>query len=188
MRLSKSLTLCGDPLLEHLEALTRIRLSVLCLLNIIKDLPAKEIGELTNKFKDFEVELRLLPKGALFKQPPPKKKYGKANQRGKTSAEIAKRAANVAEEARNGVNLSQFLIQNKELADEVDIKEDKQQLFNEPLVLYNEVLGGLENKVVILEAGEDNNLWLNNAESRYFSYSINLAERRVLELKGPILN
>ena len=31
-------------------------------------------------------------------------------------------------------------------------------------MLYNEVLGGLENKVVILEAGEDNNSWLNNAE------------------------
>jgi len=30
-------------------------------------------------------------------------------------------------------------------------------------VLYNEVLGGLEDEVVILEA-EDDNLWLNNAE------------------------
>ena len=45
----------------------------------------------------------MLPEGALFKvppkaywQPPPKKKYGKANQRGKTSAEIAKYAADVA--------------------------------------------------------------------------------------------
>ena len=46
----------------------------------------------------------------------------------------------------------------------MDIKEDEQQLFNEPLVLYNEVLGGLEDEVVILEAGEDNNSWLNNAE------------------------
>jgi hypothetical protein len=46
----------------------------------------------------------------------------------------------------------------------MDIKEDKQQPFNKPLVLYNKVLGGLEDKVVILEAGEDNNLWLNNAE------------------------
>jgi hypothetical protein len=45
----------------------------------------------------------------------------------------------------------------------MDIKEDKQQPFNEPLVLYNKVLGGLEDKVVILEA-EDNNSWLNNAE------------------------
>ena len=39
-----------------------------------------------------------------------------------------------------------------------NIKEDKEQLFSEPLILYNEVLGGLEDKVVILEAGEDNNL------------------------------
>jgi len=38
----------------------------------------------------------------------------------------------------------------------MDIKEDEQQPFNEPLVLYNEVLRGLKNKVVILEA-EDNN-------------------------------
>ncbi|OCK89354.1 uncharacterized protein K441DRAFT_667768, partial [Cenococcum geophilum 1.58] len=195
-----------DPLLEHLEALTRIQLSVLRLLNIIKDLPTKEIGELAGKFKDF--------KGAPFKvplkarwQPPPKKKYGKANQRGKISAEIAKRAADVAvrelqkerqEEAwkqkeqvlSGGVDLSQFLIQNKEPADEVDmnIKEDKQQPFNKPSVLYNEVLGGLEDKVVILEAGENDNSWLNNAESRHLSYSINLAERRALELKRPILD
>jgi len=65
-----------------------------------------------------------------------------------------------------GVDLSQFLIQNKEPANEVDmdIKEDKQQPFNEPLVLYNKVLGGLEDKVVILEAGEDDDSWLNNAE------------------------
>jgi hypothetical protein len=40
----------------------------------------------------------------------------------------------------------------------MDIKEDKQQLFNEPLVLYNKVLGGLEDKVVILEAEDNNNL------------------------------
>ena len=52
-----------------------------------------------------QVELQLLPKGALFKvppkayqQPPPKKKYSKANQPGKTSAEIAKCAANIAEQ------------------------------------------------------------------------------------------
>jgi len=46
------------------------------------------------------------------------------------------------------------------LADKVDedIKEDEEQLFNELSVLYNEVLGGLEDKVVILEAGEDDNL------------------------------
>ena len=49
-----------------------------------------------------QVELQLLPKGAPFEvppkarwQPPPKKKYGKANQRGKTSAEITKCAADV---------------------------------------------------------------------------------------------
>ena len=45
-----------------------------------------------------------------------------------------------------------------------DIKKDKQQLFNKLSVLYNEVLGGLEDEVVILEVGEDDNLWLNNAE------------------------
>ena len=45
----------GDSLLEYLEAFTRIWLLVFCLLNIIKDLPAKEIGKLTNKFKDFKV-------------------------------------------------------------------------------------------------------------------------------------
>ena len=31
-------------------------------------------------------------------------------------------------------------------------------------MLYNKVLGGLEDEVVILEAEEDNDLWLNNAE------------------------
>jgi hypothetical protein len=31
-------------------------------------------------------------------------------------------------------------------------------------VLYNEVLGGLEDEVVILEAEDDNDSWLNNAE------------------------
>ena len=44
-----------------------------------------------------------------------------------------------------------------------NIKEDKQQLFNKPLVLYNKVLGGLEDDVVILKAREDD-LWLNNIE------------------------
>ena len=35
-------------------------------------------------------------------------------------------------------------------------------------MLYNEDLGGLEDKVVILEVGEDNNnLWLNNIEVLY---------------------
>jgi hypothetical protein len=48
-----------------------------------------------------------------------------------------------------------------------DIKEDKEQLFSEPLVLYNKVLGGLEDKVVILEVGEDDNLWFNNTEVLY---------------------
>ena len=69
----------GDPLPEHPEALTRIRLSVLRLLDIIKDLPTKEMGELANKFKDFKVaqmailirqaELRSLPEGAPFEVP-----------------------------------------------------------------------------------------------------------------------
>jgi len=45
----------GNLLLGYLEALTRIRLSVLYLFNIIKDLPTKEISELANKFKDFKV-------------------------------------------------------------------------------------------------------------------------------------
>ena len=31
-------------------------------------------------------------------------------------------------------------------------------------MLYNKVLGGLKDKVVILEIREDNNSWLNNAE------------------------
>ena len=39
-----------------------------------------------------------------------------------------------------------------------DIKEDKKLPFNKLLVLYNKVLGGLEDKVVILKIGEDNNL------------------------------
>ena len=35
-------------------------------------------------------------------------------------------------------------------------------------MLYNKVLGGLEDKVVILEVGEDNNnLWFNNTEVLY---------------------
>ena len=35
-------------------------------------------------------------------------------------------------------------------------------------MLYNKDLGGLENEVVILELGEDNNnLWLNNMEVLY---------------------
>ena len=31
-------------------------------------------------------------------------------------------------------------------------------------MLYNEVLGGLEDEVVILEAEDDNNSWLDNTE------------------------
>ena len=31
-------------------------------------------------------------------------------------------------------------------------------------MLYNEVLGGLEDEVVILEAEDDDNSWLDNAE------------------------
>ena len=38
-----------------------------------------------------------------------------------------------------------------------DIKEDEELPFDGPLVLYNEDLGGLEDEVVILEAGEDDN-------------------------------
>ena len=34
-------------------------------------------------------------------------------------------------------------------------------------MLYNEVLGGLEDKVVILVVGEDDNLWFNNTEVLY---------------------
>ena len=46
----------------------------------------------------------------------------------------------------------------------MDVEEDEQQPFDEPLVLYDEVLGGLEDEVVILEVGEDDDLWLDNAE------------------------
>ncbi|OCK89503.1 uncharacterized protein K441DRAFT_667619 [Cenococcum geophilum 1.58] len=136
----------GDLLPGHPEALTRIRLSVLRLLNIIKDLPAKEISELANKFEDFK--------------------------------ERQEEARKQKEQVLSGGP-----------ADEVDmdIEEDKQQPFDEPSVLYDEVLGGLEDEVVILEA-EDDDSWLNNAESRHLSYSINPAERRALELEGPILN
>jgi len=46
-----------------------------------------------------------------------------------------------------------------------DIKEDKELPFDEPLVLYDEVLGGLEDEVVILEVGEDDDdLWLDKTE------------------------
>ena len=49
-----------------------------------------------------QAELQLLPEGTPFKvslkaywQPPPKKKYSKANQRGKTSTKITKYTADV---------------------------------------------------------------------------------------------
>ena len=45
-----------------------------------------------------------------------------------------------------------------------DIEEDKKLPFNKPSVLYNKVLGGLEDKVVILKTEEDNDSWLNNTE------------------------
>jgi len=45
----------------------------------------------------------------------------------------------------------------------MDIEEDEQQPFDEPSVLYDKVLGGLEDKVVILEV-EDDDSWLDNAE------------------------
>jgi len=48
-----------------------------------------------------------------------------------------------------------------------DIEEDEEQPFNEPSVLYDEVLGGLEDKVVILEAREDNDSWFNDTEVLY---------------------
>jgi hypothetical protein len=52
-----------------------------------------------------------------------------------------------------------------------DIKEDKENknlLFNRPLVLYNKDLEGLEDKVIILKSGEDNDdLWLDNTEVLY---------------------
>ena len=48
-----------------------------------------------------------------------------------------------------------------------DIKKDKELLFNKLSILYNKVLGGLKDKVVILKVREDNNLWLNNIEVLY---------------------
>ena len=48
-----------------------------------------------------------------------------------------------------------------------DIKEDKELPFNKPSVLYNKVLGELEDEVVILKAGEDDDSWLNNIEVLY---------------------
>jgi len=54
-RYIKDMVFQGNPLLGHLEALTRIRLLVLRLLDIIKDLLTKEMGELADKFEDFKV-------------------------------------------------------------------------------------------------------------------------------------
>ena len=48
-----------------------------------------------------------------------------------------------------------------------DIKEDKELPFDKPSVLYNKVLGGLEDKVVVLKIREDNNSWLNNIKVLY---------------------
>ena len=48
-----------------------------------------------------------------------------------------------------------------------DIKKNKELLFNKPLVLYNKVLGGLEDEVIILEIEEDNNPLLDNIEVLY---------------------
>ena len=45
-----------------------------------------------------------------------------------------------------------------------DIKENEELPFNKPLVRYDEVLGGLEDKIVILEIREDDDSWLNNIE------------------------
>jgi hypothetical protein len=68
------------------------------------------------------------------------------------------------------IDLSQFLIQDKEPAADInkDSKEDKQLPFNKPLILYNKVLRGLEDKVVFhLKGegkGEDKDLLLNNLQ------------------------
>ena len=117
-----------------------------------------------------QAELRSLPEGAPFEvpqkarwQPPPKKKHGKANQRGKTSAEVAEYAADVAEQELQKERQEEAQKQ-KDIEVDEDIEEDEQQPFDEPSVLYDEVLGGLEDEVVILEAEEDDDSWLDNAE------------------------
>ena len=74
-----------------------------------------------------------------------------------------------------------------------NIKEDKELLFNKPLVLYNKVLKGLEDEVVILKVGEDNNLeaednnnsWLNNTEVLYNTILGNLYQN--INKKEPII-
>ena len=53
-------------------------------------------------------------------------------------------------------------------------------------MLYNEVLGGLEDEVVILEAGEDNNSWLNNAEVLHSTILDNPYQN--ISKKEPIAN
>ena len=112
----------------------------------------------------------MLPKGTPFKvplkaywQPPPKKKHSKANQQSKTSAEITKCAADVAIQKLQKERQEEAQKQ-KDIEVDEDIEEDEQQPFDEPSVLYDEVLGGLEDEVVILEAGEDDDSWLDNAE------------------------
>ena len=47
------------------------------------------------------------------------------------------------------------------------IKENKKQLFNKLLILYNNVLGRLEDKIIILKVVKDDNLWLNNTKVLY---------------------
>ena len=67
-----------------------------------------------------------------------------------------------------------------------DIKEDKELLFNKLLVLYNEDLGELEDKVVILEVEEDNNnSWLNNTEVLYSTILGNPYQN--IDKKEPII-
>jgi hypothetical protein len=66
------------------------------------------------------------------------------------------------------IDLSQFLIQDKEPAADInkDSKEDKQLLFNKLSMLYNKVLRGLENEIIFYlkkeGKGEDKDLLLNN--------------------------
>lgn len=102
----------GSPLPECPDALTRIQSSALRLIDLIRELPPDEMNELAEQFEVFEAnqtafitkraELRSLPEGAPFSnpltrwQPPPKKQHGKANQRRKTGAEVAERAADIA--------------------------------------------------------------------------------------------
>ena len=45
-----------------------------------------------------------------------------------------------------------------------DTEEGEEQPFNKPSVLYNEDLGGLEDEVVFLEEGEDEDTMLDNSQ------------------------